>query len=147
MEETNNILKNSTPTYAGSKDAELTCFWDASKKAFAVVFYIKTKFDDGKTNVNLIFSKSTNAPKKAMSIPPLEMLVALIMARSLNFVSKDLGLELIKGSVWTGSQDMLNWIKTKKSLSVFVHNFVTQHEVKSCRFTRPRIIRLIVEGK
>ena len=82
-----------------------------------------------------------------MSIPPLEMLVVLIMARSLNFVSKDLGLELIKGSVWTGSQDILNWIKTKKSLSVFVHNFVTQHEVKSCRFTRPRIIRLIVEGK
>ena len=88
-----------------------------------------------------------NAPKKAMSIPPLEMLVPLIVTRSLNFVSKDLGLEVIKGSLWADSQGILNWIKTKKSLSLCLHNFVTQHEGKSCRFTKPRIIRLIVEGK
>ena len=57
-----------------------------------------------------------------MSIPRLELLALLIGMRSLKFVSKELKLESTKITVWTDSQCVLNWIKTKKSLSVFVRN-------------------------
>ena len=61
-----------------------------------------------------------------MSIPRLELLALLIGTRSLKFVSKKLKLENIKITAWTDSQCVLNWIKTKKSLSFFVRNILTE---------------------
>ena len=61
-----------------------------------------------------------------MSIPRLELLALLIGIRSLKFVSKELKLEGTKITVWTDSQCVLNWIKTKKPLSVFVRNRLTE---------------------
>ena len=61
-----------------------------------------------------------------MSIPRLELLALLIGIRSLKFVSKELKLEGTKITVWTDSQCVLNWIKTKKPLSVFLRNRLTE---------------------
>ena len=74
----------------------------------------------------LLFSKSRVEPKQKMSIPRLELLALLIGIRSLKFVSKELKLENTKITVWTDSQCVLNWIKTKKPLSVFVRNRLTE---------------------
>ena len=57
-----------------------------------------------------------------MSIPHLELLALLIGVRSLNFISKQLGMESCKKIIWTDSQCALNWIKSKEPLSVFAQN-------------------------
>ena len=54
-----------------------------------------------------------------MSISQLELLALLIGMRSLKFVSNELKLENTKIILWTDLQCVLNWIKTKKPLSVF----------------------------
>ena len=123
--ETEDLSLISIPRYTGSKDAQLLCFCDASEKAFATVIYLKTT-TDGKSKVNLIFSKVRIAPKKIMSIPRLELLALLIGVRSLTFVSEELSLNDCKKIVWTDSQCVLNWIQSKKPLSVFIQNRLTE---------------------
>ena len=80
--------------------------------------------EERKSIVNLIFSKVRIAPKKTMSIPRLELMGLLIGVRSLKFVSKELGLESTKRIIWTDSQRVLNWLKSKKP--VFVKNCITE---------------------
>ena len=98
---------------------------DASEKAYATAINLKTLYE-GKADVNLLFSKSRIAPKQKMSILRLKLLALLIGMRSLKFVSKELKLENTKIIVWTDSQFVLNWIKIKKPLSVFVRNRLTE---------------------
>ena len=50
----------------------------------------------------------------------------LIGVRSLKFVSKELGLEDTKKIIWTDSQCVLNWLTSKKPLSVFVKNRIAE---------------------
>ena len=109
----------SVPRHIGGENPQLLCFCDASEKAYATDIYLKI-LCEGKADVNLPFLKSRIAPKKKMSIPRLELLALLIGIRSLKFVSKELKLDNTKITVWTDSQYVLNWIKTKKPLSVFV---------------------------
>ena len=47
---------------------------------------------DGKVSVNLLFSKSRNAPKKKLTIPRLELMSTLIGVRSLRFVANGMKL-------------------------------------------------------
>ena len=62
-----------------------------------------------------------------MSIPRLEVLAWLIGMRSRKFVSKELKLENTKIIVWIDLQCvLLNWIKTKKPLSIYVQNRLTK---------------------
>ena len=118
-------LSSSVPKHIGGENPQLICFCDTSQKASATAIYLETLYE-GKADVNLLFSKSRIAPKQKMSIPRLELLALLIGTRSLKFVSKELKLENIKITAWTDSQCALNWIKTKKSLSVFVRNILTE---------------------
>ena len=66
----------------------------------ATAICLKTYYE-GKTDVNLLFSKSRIAPTQKMSIPRLELLALLIGMRSLEFVSKELKLKNSKITVWT----------------------------------------------
>ena len=70
-----------------------------------------------------------------MSIPRLEVLAWLIGMRSRKFVSKELKLENTKIIVWIDLQCvLLNWIKTKKPLSIFRSKQVNQnHEREECQ--------------
>ena len=77
-------------------------------------------------DVYLLFSKLRIAPKKKILIPRLELLALLIGIRSLKFVSKELKLENTKITVWTHLKCVLNWIKGKKPLPVFVRNRLTE---------------------
>ena len=72
--------------------------------------------EERKSRVNLIFSKARMAPKKAMSIPRLELMALLIGGCSLKFVSKKLGLESAQRIIWTDCQCVINWLKSKKPL-------------------------------
>ena len=115
----------SVPRHIGGENPQLLCFCDASEKAYATTIYLKTLYE-GKADVSLLFSKSRIVPKQKISIPRLELLALLIDIRSLKFVLKELKLENTKITVWIDAQCVLNWIKTKKPLSVFVQNRLTE---------------------
>ena len=100
------------PRFIGDKKPHLLGFCDASKNAYAAAIYLRTEID-GKSHVNLIFSKTRNAPKEKkvnnkekqkdnsenkktkekMTIPRLELMSTLIGTRSLRFIAKELGLQ------------------------------------------------------
>lgn len=101
----------------GEVSYRLLCFCDASAKAFATAVY-------------LVFSKTRLAPTKTISMPRLELLAALIGVRSINFVESQLKLTISEKILWTDSQCVLHWIKTKKPLTTFVENRVK--EIQSC---------------
>ena len=61
-----------------------------------------------------------------MSIPRLELIALLIGVCSLKFVSKVLGFESTQRIIWADSKCILNWLKSKKTLSVFVKNRITE---------------------
>ena len=59
-------------------------------------------------------------------IPRLELLVVLIGIRAANFVMKQLRLKITDRILWTDSQCVLYWLKTKKLLLVFVESRVRE---------------------
>ena len=132
-EETKELSTITVPRYLGCKDPQLICFCDASEKVYATAVYLKTTLEE-RSDINLVFSKARVAPKKSMSIPCLELLALLIGVRSLNFISKQLGMESCKKIKWTNSQCVLNWIKSKKLLSVFVQNRLKEISYESIQF-------------
>lgn len=68
-------------TSGNLKSAELPCFSDASEKAYAASIYLRSIYDDGRIDVNLVASKTRVAPLKKQSIPRLELLGATILVR------------------------------------------------------------------
>ena len=63
------------------KSAQLHCFSDASEKAYAATIYLRSDYDDGHVEVNLITAKTRVAPAKRQTIPRLELLGATILVR------------------------------------------------------------------
>ena len=105
---------------------ELHGFCDASNRAYAGVVYIRSLYDDVGADVRLVASKTRVAPLKRQTIPRLELLGALILARLVN------RLDLIEGNVkavyWTDSTTALCWIKNEKPWKQYV-----QHRVDKIR--------------
>ena len=124
------------PRFVGNKKGQLLGFCDASRKAYATAIYLRTLIDD-KVHVNLIFSKTKNAPKekkstkinsntKKMTIPRLELMSTLIGVRSLRFIAKEMNLENQDMILWTDSQCVLEWLKQKENDDVFTRNRVNE---------------------
>jgi len=105
--------------------SQLLVFCDASAKAYATVVYLRTKCGEEYHN-NLLFCKARLFPvgksKKSkfrhLTIPRLELLAVLIGVRASNFIIKELRSEISSQIVWTDSQCVLKWLKTKKPLSL-----------------------------
>ena len=113
--------------------SQLLIFCDASMKAYATALYLRV--DDGtKFQVNLLFSKMRLVPitrkkkknLKDITIPRLELLAVLIGVRAANFLVKELGVNVFKRILWSDSQCVLHWLKTRKPLSLFVENRVKE---------------------
>ena len=124
-------------------DSQLLIFCDASMKAYATVLYLRVN-DGTKFRVNLLFSKMRLVPTtrkkgknlKNITIPRLELLAVLIGVRAANFLVKELGMNVSKRILWSDSQCVLHWLKTKKPLSVFVENRVKEILVEKDISTR-----------
>ena len=120
----NSITEIAVHRYARNENCWLLGFWDASKDAYATTVYIRTG-NFGNVSTNLLYSKTKLAPKKySVSLPRLELLAVLIGIRCMKFVAKEINLKIAKNIIWTDSQCVLNWVKTKKSLSLFVKNCI-----------------------
>ena len=129
---THDLNKLSTiqlPRFIGDGKSQLLCFCDSSKKAYATAIYLRVIEDDN-VKVNLIFSKSRNAPKKKPTIPRLEPMSTLIGVRSLRFIAKEMNMENTEKILWTDSQCVLKRLKQKDNANVFVRNRVSEITVK-----------------
>ena len=110
---------------------ELHGFSDASEMAYAVVVYIRTVYDDGKTIItSVITSKNHVALLKKQTIPHLELSGARILARLLQSVKSELEpIITLSGCYhWVDSFTTLCWIKNEHHWKQYV-----QHRVDEIR--------------
>ncbi|XP_065197781.1 uncharacterized protein LOC135829305 [Sycon ciliatum] len=105
---------------------ELHVFCDASQDGYGAAAYLCVRQVDGAySSVDLIYSRTRVSPIKATSIPRLELLAALIGARIIKFLKKELlgAVHISATHLWSDSQCVLGWIKnTEKSYPVFIAN-------------------------
>ena len=90
-------------------DIQVHGFSDASERAYAAVVYLRSTYSDGQIDVRLIASKSRVAPIKRQTIPRLELLGALILARLVTKL-RSIGTEY-PTVLWSDSTTTLCWIK------------------------------------
>ena len=99
-------------------DIQLHGFSDASERAYAAVVYIRSTYSDGQVEVRLVASKSRVTPIKRQTIPRLELLGALILARLVKKL-KSLGIES-PTVTWADSMTTLCWIKNERVWKQYV---------------------------
>lgn len=89
----------------------LNGFCDASELAFAAVIYCTQEFGNNK-QTNIMVAKTKVAPIKQISIPRLELLGALLLARLYSSIVKVLSNYEISFHAWTDSKVVLSWLAT-----------------------------------
>ena len=89
--------------------------------------YFRTLSSDGSVTVNLVASKTKVAPLKRHSIPCLELLGALILARLSQVVARSIP-KLSEHFFWVDSMTVLCWIQNDRVWKQYV-----QHRVDEIR--------------
>ena len=102
----------------------LHVFCDASEAAYGVAAYLVTDNAHERAS-HLIYSKSRVAPVKPCSIPRLELMAALLGARVILYLRKELPLAFCSTVLWSDSTTVLHWLQSNDKLPVFVLNRVT----------------------
>ena len=120
------ITDIAVPRYVGNENCWLLGFCDASKNTYATTVYLRIG-NSGNISIHLLYLKIKLAPtKNSVSLLRLELLVVLIGIKCVKFVAKEIDLKTEKKIIWTDSQCVLNWVKTKKPLSVFIKNHMDE---------------------
>ncbi|XP_011860341.1 PREDICTED: uncharacterized protein LOC105557650 [Vollenhovia emeryi] len=102
--------------------AQLHGFCDASQNAYGACIYVHTKLETGEYRSELLCSKSCVAPLKAVSLPRLELLAAVLLAQLITKVRNSLDSP-VQAFLWSDSTITLNWIaSSSRNWSVFVAN-------------------------
>ena len=108
--------------------ASLCGFGDSSLKAYAAVVYIRLTTTSG-CHVRYLASKTRVSPLKNQTIPRLELLAALLLARLISSVTEALESELSLSDpcCFSDSTVALYWIRgVEKSWKPFVQNRVAE---------------------
>ena len=83
------------------------CYFSSSATiAYASAVYLRSEYRDGSVDIKLVSSKTRVAPMKQQTIPRLELLGALISARLVSSLMKQLPQE-IKPTFWVDSTTVL----------------------------------------
>lgn len=118
-----------------SSDLRLHVFSDASQRAFAAALYTRVPDEDGQFQTHLISAKTklatlrslkpSSQPTTRMTIPRLELRGALLAARLLSSVAKELDVPLVNCQAWTDSQVVLHWLNSDRPIgNNFVDNYI-----------------------
>ncbi|KRX59244.1 Protein UBASH3A -like protein [Trichinella sp. T9] len=89
---------------------ELHGFGDASEAAYAAVVYLRAVKTPDDVQVSFVTAKSRVAPLKKLSTPRLELMAALLCARLVCYVRKELALNVEACHCWSDSKVALGWI-------------------------------------
>ena len=98
---------------------------DASEHAYVAVLYLSSTYLDGQVEVNLLCSKTRVAPTKKQTIPRLELLGALILARFVHSVVPSLP-QLNSVHLWVDSMVVLHCIRNRRAWKQYVQNRVEE---------------------
>ena len=101
-------------------------------RSYATAMYLQ--FVEGNfIKVNLVFAKTQLVPVakgrkkcKKFTVSRFELMGVLIGVCAANFVAIELKLPIMEQILWTNSQFVLHWLKTRKPLPVFVENRVRE---------------------
>lgn len=107
---------------------KLCGYCDASLSAYAAVVYLLIETGSG-SYMRFVVAKTRVAPLKKQSIPRLELLSAVLLARLMTTVSSSLETEIsiVSQLCFSDSQVALYWIRgLEKSWKPFVQNRVTE---------------------
>lgn len=117
------------PRYIGSihkqhtTPIELHTFGDASESAYASACYLKSIDEDGEVHITLMNSKTKVAPIKLVSLPRLELLAAVLAAKTAHYVNTSLQIPDLKMFMWTDAKVTLQWIRSNsRQYKTFVAN-------------------------
>ena len=114
---------------------QLHGFSDASTDAYGCCVYLRFVYTSGKVKVTLISAKSRVKPMSNTTIPRMELLGALLMARLVTSVKSELlsVYEINETFCWTDSSIVYCWISnTDKTLKTFAQNRVNEIRNLSC---------------
>nr|XP_049693327.1 uncharacterized protein LOC126053911 [Helicoverpa armigera] len=92
-------------------ERELHVLCDASEQAYAAVAYWRMPNKDGAADVVLVAAKAKVAPRKAQTIPRLELQAAVIGARLAEAIRKEHRLNITRTVYWTDSTTVVHWIQ------------------------------------
>ncbi|KRX85997.1 hypothetical protein T4E_6911, partial [Trichinella pseudospiralis] len=84
--------------------SELHGFGDASEAAYAAVVYLRAVKTPDDVRVSFVTAKSRVAPLKKLSTPRLELMAALLCARLVCYVRKELALNVEACHCWSDSK-------------------------------------------
>ncbi|XP_002735894.1 uncharacterized protein LOC100369374 [Saccoglossus kowalevskii] len=112
-----------TDSNTETDEYELHVFADASKTtAHGAVVYLKNG-----NHTSIVIAKSRLNPVRPMTLPHLELVAATIATRLADFVLKALtNVKINKCVLWSDSQITIHWIRSHKTLPVFVENRVRE---------------------
>ncbi|XP_055840693.1 uncharacterized protein LOC129908306 [Episyrphus balteatus] len=116
----------------GKRNVDIHIFSDASQYAFGAVAYARTCDDIGNIFVRFLCAKNRVAPlnnknQNELTIPKLELTAALIAARLLDYLQKNLRVEFNDAYLWTDSKISWFWITgSSKRWKPYIENRVRE---------------------
>ena len=104
---------------------QLHSFSDASKDAYATVSYLVGEYSDRSPTSRLIASKCRVSPLKAVTIPCLELMGAVLAARLMQGIMRTLDVNEV--TYWTDSTNVLHWLRNQsRNFKPFVANRIAE---------------------
>ncbi|XP_049869877.1 uncharacterized protein LOC126369487 [Pectinophora gossypiella] len=125
------LTQVSFPRHVFSKNRliQLHGFSDASERAYAACIYLRVQNEEGEVDISLLLAKTRVAPTKRISIPRLELMAALLLAKIMQKVLHTY-VELISPDqlfAWSDSTIVLSWLRAAPhEWKTFVSNRITE---------------------
>ncbi len=126
------IITQPVPRSYSSSDSpviqtQLHSYCDASQAAYGAVVYLRLLHQNSTVTVILVTSKTKVAPLNGSTIPRVELCGALLLARLIHQVSKDLDISMSSIFTWSDSSAVLGWLNMSPTrLKVYVANRVLE---------------------
>ena len=104
---------------------EIHAFSDASEQAIATVIYMKSISTEQDICISLLYAQAKLAPKQATTIPRLELCAAVLSVNAVQWITRELKLNITATLFYTDSKVVLGYIRSEsKRFYVYVANRV-----------------------